>query len=167
MNFSPFGSPFPGSIPGIHQFAASGALSSSATSAQVHFACEILIISSSSPFYTIYHFQDTANRYHSTNVNMPHFNQSHAPILSKFRSDDSINSNMNKYNGHANQYTTPYTQQSEDNKRSITTYPQSSATTTTTAQTTSQPPEISQDLCNAILQQQNDAKRGRSINNHN
>lgn len=35
MNFSPFGSPFPGSIPGIHQFAASGALSSSATSVQV------------------------------------------------------------------------------------------------------------------------------------
>lgn len=91
---------------------------------------------------------------------MPHFNQTHAPILNKFRSDDSINSNMNKYNSHTNQYTTPYTQQSEDNKRSITTYPQSSVTTTTTAQTTSQPPEISQDLCNAILQQQNDAKRG-------
>lgn len=104
--------------------------------------------------------QDTTNRYHTTNVNMPHFNQTHAPILSKFRSDDSINSNMNKYNGHTNQYTTPYTQQSEDNKRSVTTYPQSSVTTTTTAQTASQPPEISQDLCNAILQQQNDAKRG-------
>lgn len=97
---------------------------------------------------------------------MPHFNQTHAPILSKFRSDDSsINSNMNKYNGHTNQYTTPYTQQSEDNKRS-TTYPQSSVTTTTTAQTTSQPPEISQDLCNAILQQQNDAKRGTSTKNY-
>lgn len=96
---------------------------------------------------------------------MPHFNQTHAPILSKFRSDDPINSNMNKYNGHANQYTTPYTQQSEDNKRS-TNYPQSSVTTTT-AQTASQPPEISQDLCNAILQQQNDAKRGMSRNNNN
>lgn len=110
MNFSPFGGPFPASIPGIHQFAASGALGSSASG------------------------QD-ANRYHSSSVNMPHFNQSHAPILSKFRSDDIVNSNMNKYNGHNNtsssannQYSVPYTthqQSSDDKQRSITSYSQS------------------------------------------
>lgn len=41
MNFSPFGSPFPGSIPGIHQFAAS-----SATSAQVIFECKLMLFTS-------------------------------------------------------------------------------------------------------------------------
>lgn len=107
---------------------------------------------------------------------MPHFNQPHAPILGKFRPDDS----MNKYNGHgssgggsglggigSNQYSVPYTQQTPDEKqRSLAaSYPQSSSTTgsgqgTGTGTGASQTPEISQDLCNAILQQQNDAKRG-------
>lgn len=138
MNFSPFGGHFPGSIPGIHQFAASGALTTSA--------------------------QETVNRYHNSNVNMTtHFNQPHPPILSKFRTDETNTGNMNKYNGHnINQYTVPYTQQSDtiDNKQRISvtsTYPQTSiAGTSNQVQT----PEISQDLCNAILQQQNDAKRG-------
>lgn len=93
---------------------------------------------------------------------MPHFNQPHAPILGKFRPDESLNSNMNKYNGHSNQYSVPYTQQSADEKqRSLAaTYPQSSLASQSASQSTSQAPEISQDLCNAILQQQNDAKRG-------
>lgn len=111
---------------------------------------------------------------------MPHFNQPHAPILGKFRPDDT----MNKYNGHntgsssggggsslggSNQYSVPYTQQTPDEKqRSLaSSYPQSSSATasgqgTGTSGGTSQTPEISQDLCNAILQQQNDAKRGKS-----
>lgn len=58
------------------------------------------------------------------------------------------------------QYTTvPYTQQSTDDKRGI--YLTQSTTGATNAVISSvQPPELSQDLCNAILQQQNDAKRG-------
>lgn len=160
MNFSPFGSHFPGSIPGIHQFTASGAaLVSSATSA----------VSATT--------QDSVNRYHTSNVNMTHFNQPHPPILGKFRGalDDTItspsnntSSNMNKYNGHSNQYgVTSYAQQqttqdtstsSPDKQRLVTSsYPQTSTSLTTTQ---SAVPEISQDLCNAILQQQNDAKRG-------
>lgn len=35
MNFSPFGSPFPTTVPGIHQFTASGALVSNASTVQV------------------------------------------------------------------------------------------------------------------------------------
>lgn len=86
---------------------------------------------------------------------MPHFNQSHAPILSKFRSDEIVNSNMNKYNGlnnsssssANNQYSVPYTsqQQSNDDKqRSITSYPQSSHGSTASSGHQPQPPEISQ-----------------------
>ncbi|XP_059608846.1 zinc finger protein 567-like isoform X2 [Phlebotomus argentipes] len=129
MNFSPFGGHFPGTIPGIHQFAASGAL-----------------VSTSTP--------DNVNRYHSSNVNIPHFNQPHAPILSKFRPDD-VN-NMNKYNGHTNQYSTPYAQdgQSVSDKQqrggtssSVSSYPQ----TTLSGSVGQQPPEIPQ--------QQTDAKR--------
>lgn len=95
---------------------------------------------------------------------MPHFSQPHAPLLGKFRPEDTLNTNINKYNGHnTNQYTVPYTQQSTDEKqRSLTTlsYPQATSLATTVTAAQSQPPEISQDLCNAILQQQNDAKRG-------
>ncbi|XP_055691706.1 zinc finger protein with KRAB and SCAN domains 1-like [Lutzomyia longipalpis] len=128
MNFSPFGGHFPGTIPGIHQFAASGAL-----------------VSTSAP--------DNVNRYHSSNVNIPHFNQPHAPILGKFRPDD-VN-NMNKYNGHTNQYSTPYSQdgQSVTDKQqrggtsSSVSYPQ----TTLSGSVGQQPPEIPQ--------QQTDAKR--------
>lgn len=101
-----------------------------------------------------WHFQDS-NRYHSSAVNMPHFNQSHAPILSKFRSDEIVNSNMNKYNGHNNssssagnnQYSVPYTtqqQSSDDKQRSITSYPQSTHGSTTSSGHQPQPPEISQ-----------------------
>ncbi|XP_052860929.1 zinc finger protein GLI4 [Anopheles cruzii] len=88
MNFSPFGTHFPGTIPGIHQFASSG-LGVPTTS------------------------HDSSNRYHSinSNVNMAHFNQSHGPILGKFhREQDSSNAvggagggggaSNNKYNGH-------------------------------------------------------------------
>lgn len=123
MNFSPFGGHFPGTIPGIHQFAASGAL-----------------VSTSAP--------DNVNRYHSSNVNIPHFNQPHAPILGKFRPDD-VN-NMNKYNGHTNQYTTPYSQdtQSVSDKQqrggassSVSSYPQTTLSGSVGGQ---QPPEIPQ-----------------------
>lgn len=141
MNFSPFGSHFPGTIPGIHQFTASGAaLVSSATSVT----------------------QDTVNRYHSSNVNMAHFNQTHPPILGKFRTEDNNTNNINKYNGHTNQYSVAYTQQSTDIKdqRTIISYPQTTSTTPTITTQVSQVPEISQDLCNAILQQQTDTKRG-------
>lgn len=104
---------------------------------------------------------------------MPHFNQSHTPILSKFRNDDNGNQQhtMNKYNSNngANnsQYTglsVPYTtssqNQTHDDKHRISSnnYQQ----TNSTHPLNHTPSELSQDLCNAILnQQQNDAKRGK------
>lgn len=130
MNFSPFGGPFPASIPGIHQFAAGGALGAGTSG------------------------QD--NRYHNASVNMPHFNQSHAPILSKFRTDDLVNSNMNKYNGHNNaasaansQYSVPYTtqqQSTDDKQRSITAYSQSThgSTSSSIHHQSQHVPELSQ-----------------------
>uniref|UniRef100_A0A182XC09 C2H2-type domain-containing protein n=1 Tax=Anopheles quadriannulatus TaxID=34691 RepID=A0A182XC09_ANOQN len=114
MNFSPFGTHFPGTIPGIHQFASSGLVTSVPTTSH-----------------------DSSNRYHSinSNVNMAHFNQSHAPILGKFHRDSQESggngeagggsASSNKYNGHgagsgnasiptttatSGQYSNPYSQ---------------------------------------------------------
>lgn len=107
---------------------------------------------------------------------MPHFNQSHTPILSKFRNDDSANQpSMNKYNtnngANNSQYTglsVPYTSASqnpshEDKHRiSSNNYQQPNSTHPLNHVQS----ELSQDLCNAILnQQQNDAKRGSSETN--
>lgn len=161
MNFTPFGGPFPGTIPSIHQFtSATGALASSTQT-----------------------IQDTNNRYHNSTVNMTHFNQplaaaaAAASIPTKFRPDDT-NTIENKYNGHIvstqQQYSSiPYSQQSDDKRliASAISYPQSTITSTSTSSTSgpiqSQPPqEITQDLCNAILQQQTvDTKRGKKFQN--
>lgn len=93
---------------------------------------------------------------------MPHFNQSHAPILSKFRTDDTTGSGNgmnNKYNGHSNSHSTnpsgnnhytanvpSYTAQHQlnidDKHRIATTYQQTG--TTNTAINQSQAPEITQ-----------------------
>lgn len=84
MNFHFPGSPLP-----IHQFAPGALVSSSSSSAN-----------------------PDLNRYHSNNVNIPHF--TNQPHLGKFRSDDvGVNSNMNKYNGHTNQYSVAYSQESQ------------------------------------------------------
>nr|XP_019931068.2 zinc finger and SCAN domain-containing protein 10-like isoform X1 [Aedes albopictus] len=146
MNFSPFGTHFPGTIPGIHQFASSGLVTSVPSTSH-----------------------DTNNRYHTinSNVNMAHFNQSHAPILGKFRPEDTASNvlNSNKYNGQhgativpatttSGQYTIPYSQHSEVNdikQRNM--YPQSTISSSAGAQ----PQEITQDI--SALLQQADSKR--------
>lgn len=148
MNFSPFGTHFPGTIPGIHQFASGGLVTSVPSTSH-----------------------DSNNRYHTinSNVNMAHFNQSHAPILGKFRPDDTSSVvNSNKYNGQhgssivpstttSGQYSIPYSQHSDviDHKQRNM-YPQSSITGGTGGST--QPSqEISQDI--SALLQQADSKR--------
>ena len=148
MNFTPFGGPFPGTIPNIHQFNSTGSLASSTPT-----------------------IQDTNNRYHNSTINMTHFSQplsAATSVPSKFRPED-INVD-NKYNGHIvnsqQQYSSiPYSQPSAEDKRLIAaaiTYPQSTAvTTSSSAPVQSQPQELTQDLCNALLQQQSvDTKRG-------
>ncbi|XP_065081855.1 fez family zinc finger protein erm [Ochlerotatus camptorhynchus] len=148
MNFSPFGTHFPGTIPGIHQFASGGLVTSVPSTSH-----------------------DTSNRYHAinSNVNMAHFNQSHAPILGKFRPEDTSSVvNSNKYNGQhgttivpstttSGQYTIPYSQHSDviDHKQRNM-YPQSSISGSTAG--SAQPSqEISQDI--SALLQQADSKR--------
>ncbi|XP_055298338.1 zinc finger protein 107-like [Sitodiplosis mosellana] len=148
MNFSPFGNPFSASISGIHQFAAGA--------------------------------QDSSNRYHnssaSSNVpNMNHCNQSNVPILPKFRGDDNLSASAmtQKYNGHGNSNsnvsTNPYQpnvpaytpsahlhSNSDEKQRLANSYQQSN---TSNSQGHQSQPELTQDLCNALLNQQTDAKR--------
>uniref|UniRef100_A0A182K1E1 C2H2-type domain-containing protein n=1 Tax=Anopheles christyi TaxID=43041 RepID=A0A182K1E1_9DIPT len=164
MNFSPFGSHFPGTIPGIHQFASSGLVTSVPTTSH-----------------------DSSNRYHSinSNVNMAHFNQSHAPILGKFHRDSQESGNgagggsagSNKYNGHtagsgnsahptttasgAGQYSNPYSQHShvpEHKQRNM--YHQSAVGNSSTGGSgngAQSAQELSQDI--SALLQQADSKR--------
>lgn len=105
---------------------------------------------------------------------MPHFNQSHTPILSKFRNDDHSNQNaMSKYNSNTaannGQYgglSVPYASsssqnQSHDDKHRISSNNYQQANATHSSLNPHIQSELSQDLCNAILnQQQSDAKRG-------
>lgn len=191
MNFTPFGNPFPSTIPGIQQFTTTTAplISTVATAA------------------TTINQDTAANRYHSSTVNMTHFNQP-LPMTtltatpSKFRHVVEEAAHADKYNGHLvasiggnsgsgssggtnqpqqqqqQQYTSiPYSQQSTqvDDKRIVAAsiaYPQNTiaATTVSAASTVgvghiqqAQPQgEISQELCNALLQQQTtvDTKKG-------
>uniref|UniRef100_A0A182PKW5 C2H2-type domain-containing protein n=1 Tax=Anopheles epiroticus TaxID=199890 RepID=A0A182PKW5_9DIPT len=170
MNFSPFGTHFPGTIPGIHQFASSGLVTSVPTTSH-----------------------DSSNRYHSinSNVNMAHFNQSHAPILGKFHRDSQesggggnaaggASAGTNKYNGHAassgnsaipttttsgaggaGQYSNPYSQHShvpEHKQRNM--YHQSAVGNSSTGGSSNggqSAQELSQDI--SALLQQADSKR--------
>uniref|UniRef100_A0A182PZG1 C2H2-type domain-containing protein n=1 Tax=Anopheles farauti TaxID=69004 RepID=A0A182PZG1_9DIPT len=173
MNFSPFGTHFPGTIPGIHQFASSGLVTSVPTTSH-----------------------DSTNRYHSinSNVNMAHFNQSHAPILGKFHRDSAQESGgntggsaggggggSNKYNGHAagsanstipttttsgggggaGQYSNPYSQHSHvaDHKQRSNMYHQSSVGSSAAGGGSNgqSAQELSQDI--SALLQQADSKR--------
>lgn len=126
--------------------------------------------------------QDSANRYHnnssaSANVtNMNHCNQPNVPILSKFRGDDNLSASTmaHKYNGHGNSnsnlghyqsnipaYTpSAHLHSNSDDKQRLTNSYQHSNTTNT--QLHQSQPEITQDICNALLNQQTDAKRGGS-----
>lgn len=139
--------------------------------------------------------QDSSNRYNASSanlVNIPHFNQTHSPLLSKFRSDGSsgsgsgaggIGTMSNKYNGHSasnnaantmsNEYSIPsYTQSNasahhqtsheEKNHRiSSTNYHQSNMGHQ------SQMPELTQDLCNALLNQQTSVDTKKVLQNVN
>ncbi|XP_035892715.1 zinc finger protein rotund [Anopheles stephensi] len=166
MNFSPFGTHFPGTIPGIHQFASSGLVTSVPTTSH-----------------------DSTNRYHSinSNVNMAHFNQSHAPILGKFHRDSQESggnagggAGSNKYNGHAaagsgnstipttttsggagaGQYTNPYSQHShvaEHKQRNMYHQPSVGNSSSTGASNGQSAQELSQDI--SALLQQADSKR--------
>lgn len=127
-------------------------------------------------------------------MNIPHFNQSHSPLLSKFRSDGSsggasggggggVGNMSNKYNGHSasnnvantmsNEYSIPsYTQSNapahhhtshEDQKHRIASsnYHQSNMAHQ------SQMPELTQDLCNALLNQQTSVEAKKVLQNVN
>lgn len=106
---------------------------------------------------------------------MTHFNQSHVPILSKFRGDEPNNMTQ-KYNGHTNansnvvnnqyQATVPtytpsshlHTANNDADKHRLTT---NSYQHSNSSNALHQTPEITQDICSALLNQQTDAKRGK------
>lgn len=109
---------------------------------------------------------------HCNQVNVP-------PILSKFnRGDDNLSATAQKYNGHGNsnanvgnnQYQAnipPYTPSSahlhasnDDKQRLANSFHQTAASNAQMHQTQ---PEITQEICNALLNQQNDAKRGKKL----
>lgn len=109
---------------------------------------------------------------------MNHCNQPNIPILSKFRGDDSLSaaSAIQKYNGHGNsssnigsshyQANVPYTpsshlhSSSDDKQRLSNSYQQPN-----NLQLHQTQPEITQDICNALLNQQ-DTKRGTKLAHH-
>lgn len=107
---------------------------------------------------------------------MNHCNQPNIPILSKFRGDDSLSASaIQKYNGHGNSnanissshYQTnmpTYTptshlhSNSDDKQRLASSYAQPNPANLQLHQTQ---PEITQDICNALLNQ--DTKRGTNF----
>lgn len=107
---------------------------------------------------------------------MNHCNQSNVPILSKFRGDDNLSGSSNamtpKYNGHNNSNISNNPYQSNvptftpsshlhtnnDDKQRL---PNSYQPSNTSNAQLHQSPEITQDICNALLNQQTDAKRGK------
>lgn len=109
---------------------------------------------------------------------MSHFNQVNIPLLSKFRGDDSLNPNnmTQKYNGHSNnsnsntnpiQYQpnvptyTPsnHLQANNDEKQRLNNPYQQSINSEASMHQTQ--PDMAHDICNALLGQQTDAKRGK------
>lgn len=111
---------------------------------------------------------------------MNHCNQTNVPILSKFRADENLSASTmtQKYNGHGNsnsnlsnnsyQVNVPtFTSSSsahlhsnnDDKQRLANSYQQSN--TSSNSQVHQSQPELTQDICSAILNQQTDAKRGK------
>lgn len=106
---------------------------------------------------------------------MNHCNQSNVPILSKFRGDDNLSASAmtQKYNGHGNSnsnvstnpyqsnvpaYSSSHLHSNNDDKQRLTnSYQQSN---TSNSQGHQSQPELTPDLCSALLNQQTDAKRG-------
>lgn len=180
MNFSPFGNPFPASISGIHQFTA-GAVQ---VRLRLKYIFYLFIVWVQNIFLQNTHHsferQDPSNRYHtssaSTNVtNMNHCNQTNVP---KFRGDDNLSASAmtQKYNGHGNSIpnvsNNPYQanvhnfsssahlhSNGDDKQRLTNSYQQSN--TSSNLHIHQSQPELSQEICNALLNQQTDAKRGK------
>lgn len=141
--------------------------------------------------------QDSSNRYNASSanlVNIPHFNQSHSPLLSKFRSDGSGGGigggngggsmSSSKYNGHAasnnvantmsNEYSIPsYTQSNAPTAHHHTTHDDKSHRISaanyhqSNMGHQSQMPELTQDLCNALLNQQTSVNAKKVLQNVN
>ncbi|KAL1377772.1 hypothetical protein pipiens_004122 [Culex pipiens pipiens] len=134
MNFSPFGTHFPGTIPGIHQFASAGGLVTSVPSSTNH---------------------DSNNRYHTiqSNVNS-HFNQGH-----KYNGHTNVTSAPATTT--SGQYSIPYSQHSSsdpNDHKQRNMYPgQTTAVSTTSSGPVQSPQELSQDI--TALLQQADSKR--------
>lgn len=199
MNFAPFGSSFPGTITGLPQFTSSGNIQ--ATIVAPSQSTTGTLVNDTSVVTNIVNLNYNA----PTNTNMTsHFNQQQTltstatSIPTKFRNDELL---TEKYNGgqhlsattatnqqqqqqqQPQQYTVSYNQPTEDKRlvaASISYPTQNTITIASTGSNNQQPQtqEISQDLCNAILQQtqqqqinqqqqqqqQNvDSKRGRHI----
>lgn len=134
MNFSPFGTHFPGTIPGIHQFASAGGLVTSVPSSTNH---------------------DSNNRYHTiqSNVNS-HFNQGH-----KYNGHTNVTSAPATTT--SGQYSIPYSQHSSsdpNDHKQRNMYPgQTTAVSTTSSGPVQSSQELSQDI--TALLQQADSKR--------
>lgn len=135
--------------------------------------------------FVFFSAQESLNRYSNNGStpgnlsNVSHFNQVNIPLLSKYRGDDNLNTNntmTQKYNGHTNNHLnsnllqyqanvptyTPsnhlQTTINDDKQRLNNSYQQSTNSNTSMHQTQ---PESAHDICNAILGQQTDAKRGK------
>lgn len=168
MNFPPFGSPF--SSPSIHQFASSSMNASS--NIQVNNNLHDFWWQNS--FNRKWCFQDVNNRYNSSSsniMNIPHFNQSPAAQIPKFNASNAIG---NKY-GSSTPGMTSMTGDYSSNGTSIASSPSLNAMhsnaddknvrnyqqnfNSNISPNQSQMPELTQDLCNALLNQQTDAKK--------
>lgn len=173
MNFAPFGSSFPGTITGIPQFTSSGNIQTTIVTPTQSSGGGALV-SDTSVVTNIVNLDYNA----PSNTNMAnHFNQqtltSTTTIPTKFRNDELL---TEKYNGgqhlssstnstnqqqqQQQQYTVSYNQPSEDKRlvaASITYPTQNTITIASTGsnnqQQQAQTQELSQELCNAILQQ--------------
>lgn len=171
MNFAPFGSSFQGTITGLPQFSSSGNIQTTIVAPTQ----SSTLVSDTSVVTNIVNLNYNA----PTNTNMTsHFNQqtltsTTTNIPTKFRNDELL---TEKYNGGQHlssttnstnqqqqqqpqqQYTVSYNQSSEDKRlvaASITYPTQNTITIASTGSNNqqAQTQEISQDLCNAILQQ--------------
>lgn len=187
MNFTPFGNTFPGNIPGLPQFTTSTAPLVSTVTAAV---ADVTVTTTNNPQQQQQQQQQDAagpsNRYQQQQVT--HFGQANLATgqsgsgNNKFRGGQEDALQGDKYNGHL---VTAAQQQQQQQQTQYATVAYASATTTSAAadalqastsgqqqqqqmqqQQVTAPQELTQDLCNAILQQQgtlNQDKKSSSI----
>jgi len=180
MNFTPFGNTFPGNIPGLPQFTTSTAPLVSTVTAAV---TDVTVTGTNNPQQQ--QQQDAAgssNRYQQQQQQVTHFGQAtmtagQGSSGNKFRGgqDDAIQGD--KYNGHLVASSQQQQQQQQQQQTQYATVAYASATATSAAadalqagtsgqqqqqqqmqqQQVTAPQELTQDLCNAILQQQGES----------